>query len=107
MGTVVVAALAAVGAALPPVATITETRRRISSVAIADTRLIWFSAHLYSTETFSPSPKPSSFSPWRNPRNRSVYPSGDAALRNPITGNADSARAGNGHAAAAPPTSVM
>ena len=30
-----------------------------------------------SIATFSPSMKPASFSPWRNPRRRSVYPSGD------------------------------
>jgi hypothetical protein len=37
-----------------------------------------------------------------------AYPSADALFRNPITGIADCcARAASGHAAAAPPSSVM
>ena len=42
------------------------------------------------------------------PRIRSAFVSGDAALRNPITGTAGCcARAASGHAAAAPPSSVI
>ena len=51
--------------------------------------------------------KPASLRPCRNPRIRSIKPSGDTAPRNPITGVAVScARAASGHAAAAPPGSV-
>jgi hypothetical protein len=48
------------------------------------------------------------FSPWRNALRRIAYPSGDALLRNPITGIADCcARTVSGHATAAPPRTVM
>ena len=55
-----------------------------------------------------PRHNPISFRPWRNPRRDSAMPSGDWLLRNPITGIAGCcARAASGHAAAAPPSSVM
>src|SRR5262245_41829227 len=58
--------------------------------------------------TFSPSTSPTSFRPWRNEARRLVMPSDDLLSRNPITGIAACcARAANGHAAAAPPSSVM
>src|ERR1700730_8227804 len=45
--------------------------------------------------------------PWRNPRRRSAIVSGDAVLRNPITGSGErGACAASGQAAAAPPRRV-
>src|SRR5262249_48692157 len=55
MGIVVVAALAAIGEAGPPVATITDTWRRTSSAASAGSRSNCPSAQRYSIARFSPS----------------------------------------------------
>ena len=61
-----------------------------------------------SIATFSPSTKPISLSPRRNPRIRSGVESGDLGSSNPITGMAGCCpRAPNGHDAAAPPRSEM
>src|SRR5262249_34144476 len=68
----------------------------------------WPSVHRYSIVTFWRSMKPPSARPWRNPAKRCVVSSGDLLLRYPITGIAGGcARAVSGHAAAAPPSSVM
>ena len=107
MGIVVVAALAARAEGVS-IAAMTATRRRTSSAANAGSRSVWFSAQRYSIATLSPSTKPASFRPWRNPRDTSVNASGDWLLRKPITGIAGCcARAASGQAAAAPPRSVM
>ena len=48
------------------------TWRRTRSVASAGRRSIWFSAQRNRMVTLSPSTKPASFRPWRNPRRRSA-----------------------------------
>ena len=80
---------------------------------------IRFSAHRYSILAFSPSTKPTSFRPWRNPRRRSARASGDLGSRNPITGivadcaaatdgrpNADVSRRGPGSTGRIPRTEI-
>ena len=107
MAIVVVAALAARAEGVS-IAAMTATRRRTRSAAKAGSRSVWFSAQRYSIAMLSPSAKPASFRPRRNPRDTSVNASGDWLLRKPITGIAGCcARAASGQAAAAPPRSVM
>jgi hypothetical protein len=61
-----------------------------------------------SRASFSPSTKPISLSPRRNPRIQSGVESGDLGSSNPITGMAGCCpRASNGHDAAAPPRSEI
>src|SRR5262249_10297270 len=60
----------------------------------------------YSISTFWPSLYPAWLNPWRNACSRVAYTSGDALLRNPITGIDCCARAVQGQAAT-PPRSVM
>src|SRR5215470_4499555 len=92
----------------PPVAAMTATCRRTNSATSAGSRSYWPSAQRYSIATFSPSTKPASFRPWRNARSRSEIASGDLGSRYPITGIAACcALAASGHAATAPPSSVM
>ena len=56
----------------------------------------------------APSTWPVSLRPWRKARSRSTTASGDRFSRNPTTGIAPCcARAASGHAAAAPPSTVM
>jgi hypothetical protein len=108
MGIVLVAAFAIDATTKPPVAAITATRRRTKSAANSGSLSGLFSAHRYSIATFSPSTYPTSFRPWRNPRRRSANPSGDLGSSNPITGIVGCcAFEASGHAAAAPPRSVI
>src|SRR5262249_51683895 len=84
--------------ALPPVATSTFTRRCTSSAANAGSRPYLPRAHRYSIVTFWPSKKPDSPRPLRNACKTGPLSSGERALMNPITGNADCcARTENGH----------
>ena len=108
MGIVVVAALAADAARMPPIATITATWRRTSSAASAGSRSIDSPPSdirsLRSRPRHSRSPSGPAEMRARGPRTRH----GDAVSRNPITGIAGCcARAASGHATAAPPSSVM
>src|SRR5205823_4485158 len=107
IGIVAVAALAASGPGVPPVAMI-ATRRRTRSAANAGKRLSWPSAQRYSTATFWPSTNPSCLRPSRNASSMSAKPSGDWAFRNPTTGIPPGccALAASGHAVAAPPRRV-
>src|SRR5262249_35853648 len=70
-------------------------------------RSYWPSAQRYSIATFCPSTKPISPRPLRNAARYSANVSNEPNPRNPITGIACCARAASGHAAAAPPSSVM
>src|SRR5215467_3591193 len=108
IGIVVVAAFAASAAGVLAEVTITLTRRRIRSSTSSGNRWYWPSAQRYSIDTFWPSTKPDSLRPRRNAVNQWGCSPANVTLRNPITGIAACcARAASGHAAAAPPTSVM
>ena len=89
-------------------AAITATRRRTRSAANAGSRSYCPSAERNSIATFRPSTKPASLRPWRKRAMFCVGPAADVPSRYPITGIAGCcARAASGHAAAAPPRSVM
>src|SRR5262245_29976228 len=95
-------------AALPP-ATITSTLSRTNSAAISANRPVRPSAQRYSIARLRPSIQPSSRS--RCTKAAVHGPQADAVVvpRNPMVGTfpACCARAASGHAAAAPPSSVM
>src|SRR6516164_6016202 len=104
IGTVVVAALAAWAARLPPVA-ITATRRRTRSFITDGKRSNRPSSQWYSTVTFWPSMKPASLRPLRKASPKPA--TDDEALTKPTTGNARCwACAASGNAAA-PPSAAM
>src|SRR5262245_2912980 len=106
IGTVVVAAMAA-GVALL-FTTITATWRCSSSAASAGNRASSFSAERNSIATFWPSTKPASRRPARNAATKCAIGASGVLRRNPMTGiGGGCPRAASGHAAAAPPSTVM
>src|SRR6516162_3508940 len=107
IGSVCVAALAATAAPLPDAA-IALTCRRTRSAASSGNRSSRSPAKRYSIATFCPSTFPVSARPRRNASKRCPPDPSSRGLRNPITGIVGCcARATTGHAAAAPPSSVM
>src|SRR5262249_41349306 len=107
IGIVEVACFAATAEGGPPVATSTFTRRCTNSAANAGSRSYSPRAQRYSMVTFWPSKKPASPRPLRNACNTGPVSSGERALKNPISGFDDCARAENGQAAVAPPSNLM
>jgi hypothetical protein len=109
MGTVVLAAFAAIAAGMLPAQTITFTGRRTSSAASSGNGSFRPSAQRFSIITFRPSKYPVSFSPSRNTRKRSAVTTlGHSALRTPTTGiDACCACAASGSGTTALPNSVM
>jgi len=108
IGMVAVAVLAASPAAPVPGVAMTLTCRRTRSAASSGKRSYWPSAQRNSIATFRPSTKPVSPRPCRNAVTTQPRSPADAASRNPITGiGCCCERAPSGHAAAAPPSSVM
>src|SRR5207249_7043082 len=86
IGIVLVAAWAARGETVAPLATITATCLPTSSAANAGSRSYCASALRYSIVTFCPSTKPDSFSPAWNSAERLVVEAADPLSRTPITG---------------------
>ena len=106
-GIVLVAPFAANAAGNVCVA-MTAGLRPTRSAARAGSRSTCPFARRDSKGTLLPSGKPPSFSPLRNAGSNGVNDSADPPIRIPITGAAGScARTPSGHAAAAPPSSVM
>ena len=86
----------------------TFTLCRTRSTAKSGSRSYWPSAKRYSILTFWPSTNPVSFRPRRNATIKLVSAAGQPGKRTPTTDFAACcARAESGHAAAAPPRSVM
>src|SRR5215813_6053228 len=107
IGIVEVDALAACAEASPPLVTITATLRETRSWTSSGRRSYRPSAHRNSIATFLPSTKPVSLKPCRKADSIGPSVTGDLPLKYPITGIGCCARAARGHAAAAPPSSVM
>src|SRR6266446_2796379 len=103
-----VACFAATTAAVPAV-TMTLTLSRTNSAAISAKRSLRPSAQRYSIAKVRPSIQPSSRSRCTNAAVHLLWTDGVSGPRNPIVGSFAGccARAATGHAAAAPPRSVM
>ena len=108
IGIVVVAALAASAGGSPPFATITATWRRTRSAANAGSRSYCLRPAILDRHVLTLDIAGSRSDPGGTRRQGARRVTGDQPLRNPITGIAGCcARAASGHAAAAPPRSVM
>jgi hypothetical protein len=98
----------AAGTASPDV-TMTSTLSRTNSAAISAKRSLRPSAQRYSIATVRPSTQPSCCSRCTNAAVHGLQPEAELEPRKPMVGSlpACCARATTGHAAAAPPSSVM
>src|SRR5262245_13867716 len=110
IGTVAVTAFAASAAGVLAGVAITATPRCTRSRTNSGSRALSLYAKRNSTVTLRPSMKPASFKPLRNAATTPPLSSGTPGYTNPITGIVDGdccAPAASGHAAIAPPSSVI